>query len=163
MNEPCTIRHYRRLMIARRVKSLLFILLWGVSSLSIAISSKADTDNDVVVIVPQDSTVDSLSKTSLRAIFGMRSRTWPQGGAIKVFVLEDDNPLHATFAKQLLQTFPFNLRRIWDRRVYSGIGQSPAVVKTEQEMLNKVSETENSIGYILRNRVDAGVKVVNLQ
>lgn len=144
------------------VRTLLLVACLAPSSLSLASPLRADAD-EVVVIVPAGSSVDTLSKAGLRAIFGMRSRTWPQGGAIKVFVLEDDDPVHATFAKKVLHTFPFNLRRIWDRRVYSGTGQLPYVVKTEAEMRDKISVIENSIGYIRRNSVDARVKVVNLQ
>lgn len=161
MNYSTTPRS-RLLISARSVKTLLLMAFLGLSSLSLAASPVANAD-EVVVIVPVDSSIDTLSKTGLRAIFGMRSRTWPQGGAIKVFVLEDDDPVHATFSKQVLHTFPFNLRRIWDRRVYSGTGQSPYVVKTEEEMRDKISGIENSIGYIRQNRVDAGVKVVDLQ
>lgn len=152
----------RLLITARVVKTLLLVSFFWVSSLSLATSPVSSAD-EVVVIVPTGSIIDTLSKAGLRAIFGMRSRTWPQGGAIKVFVLEDDDPVHATFSKQVLHTFPFNLRRIWDRRVYSGTGQSPSVVKTEEEMREKISRIENSIGYIRRNRVNAGVKVVKLQ
>ena len=161
MNDSRTPRS-RLLISVCAVKVMLLIAFLGLSGLSFAASLVAN-DEEVVVIVPAGSSIDTLSKTGLRAIFGMRSRTWPQGGAIKVFVLEDDDPVHAIFSKQVLHTFPFNLRRIWDRRVYSGTGQSPYVVKTEEEMRNKISRIENSIGYIRRSRVNAGVKVVNLQ
>jgi ABC-type phosphate transport system substrate-binding protein len=161
MNES-RIPRSRQLFSSCVVITLLLVAFLGLSSLSLAASLVANAD-EVVVIVPAGSSVDTLSKTRLRAIFGMRSRTWAQGGAIKVFVLEDDNPVHVTFSKQVLHTFPFNLRRIWDRRVYSGTGQSPHVVKTEEEMRDKISRTENSIGYLRRNRVDAAVKEVNLQ
>ena len=156
------ILHSRLLISIRVVKTLIFVTFLGFSSVSLA-ASPVINDDEVVVIVPASSSIDTLSKTGLRAIFGMRSRTWSQGGAIKVYVLEDDDPVHATFSKQVLHTFPFNLRRIWDRRVYSGTGQLPYVVKTEQEMRDKISANENSIGYIRRIRVDVGVKVVNLQ
>ena len=152
----------RHLIAACFRKVLLLVALLGLPSLSLS-APLVVTADEVVVIVPTGSNIESLSKTGLRAIFGMRSRTWPQGGAINVFVLEDDNPVHATFSKQILQTFPFNLRRIWDRRVYSGTGQSPNVVKTEEEMRDKIAITKNSIGYISRNKIDTGVKLVNLQ
>lgn len=153
----------RRVVITRVARRLLLLVAFlGFSSLLLAAPQVANVE-EVVVIVPAGSSVSSLTKTGLRAIFGMRRRAWPQGGAIKVFVLEDDDPVHAAFSKQVLHTFPFNLRRIWDRRVYSGTGQSPYVVKTEEEMRDKISRNENSIGYIRRNRVDAGVKVVELQ
>lgn len=118
---------------------------------------------DIVVIVHPDSVVESLSKVSLRAIFGMRNRTWQEGDPIKVFVMEDDDPTHIVFAKKVLQTFPYNLRRIWDRRVYSGTGQSPTVVKSQDKMREMISLTDNSIGYISREWVNGEVQVVELK
>ncbi|SFK72326.1 hypothetical protein [Methylophaga sulfidovorans] len=88
-----------------------------------------------------------LSKTSARAIFAMRAQEWPNGTPIKVFVLEDQNPIHSQFCKTILGMFPYQLRRIWDRQVFSGTGAAPEVVKSEQEMLDAVANTAGAIGY----------------
>lgn len=88
----------------------------------------------------------SLNKT--RAIFAKQLSFWPNGEKIKVFVMADDQPLHKQFCKQNLNMFPHQLRRIWDRKVFSGTGQAPYLVKTEEEMLEKISNTPNAIGYL---------------
>ncbi|TQV69895.1 hypothetical protein FKG94_22340 [Exilibacterium tricleocarpae] len=119
--------------------------------------------SDIRVIAHRDVKVDSLTKMRLRSIFGMRTRTWPEGELIQVFVLTDDDPTHVQFTKEVLRTFPYNLRRIWDRRVYSGTGQSPVVVNSEEEMRDVVSHTENSIGYVRDEWVDASVKILELK
>ena len=125
--------------------------------------AEAGREPGISVIAHQDVEVNSLTKMGLRSIFGMRNRTWPQGDLIRVFVLTDSDPTHIRFTKQVLRTFPYNLRRIWDRRVYSGTGQSPVVVSSEEEMRNIISLTENSIGYISTEWVDDGVKVLELE
>ncbi len=117
----------------------------------------------ICVIANPHVEVDALSKTSLRSIFGMRNRTWPKGDFIRVFVLEDKNPTHILFTKQILRTFPYNLRRIWDRRIYSGTGQSPTVVDSEEEMRRQVSLTDNAIGYLSNKWVNDDVKVLDLK
>lgn len=84
----------------------------------------------------------------LRAIFSMRLRNWPDGSKIRVFVLPDDNELHKAFVKEKLQMFPHQLRRTWDRMTYTGTGQPPITVHSVAEMLEKVKNTQNAIGYI---------------
>jgi len=88
----------------------------------------------------------SLNKT--RAIFTMRQRFWTNGEKIKVFTLADDHPIHQLFTKNNLHMFPHQLRRVWDRIVFSGIGRVPIVVGSEEEMLETIANTPNAIGYL---------------
>jgi len=100
------------------------------------------------VVVHQDVRQEEISRNTLRAIFGMRLLKWPDGRAIKVFVLQDDHTTHITFSKSTLHMFPYQLRRAWDRQVYSGTGQSPNEVSSLKEMLEKVASTPGAIGYL---------------
>lgn len=91
--------------------------------------------------------VASLSLNEARGIFSMRVRAWPDGSAITVFVLPGDTKLHSNFVKQQLRLLPHQLKRNWDRMVYTGIGQAPIEVANEQEMLARLKATPGSIGY----------------
>lgn len=113
-----------------------------------------------VLITHNESTPVELSKNNLRAIFAMRTPQWPDGSTIHVFVLEDSHAVHTSFCKHVLGMFPYQLRRIWDRQVFSGTGIAPIAVKTEQEMLERVANTEGSIGYLLPENVDNSVKTI---
>ena len=71
----------------------------------------------------------------------MTEAPWPLARwveRVKVFVLADDHELHRAFAKQVLGLFPYQLRSIWDRQVFSGTGQAPIPVADEAEMLRVV-------------------------
>ena len=105
----------------------------------------------------------TLSKSSLRAIFGMRLHTWPDGSSIRVFVLPDDAPLHIAFSKEKLNVFPYQLRAAWDRLVFSGTGQAPETVNSPEEMLAKVGSTPGAIGYLTRSRMDGSVNVLQIK
>lgn len=105
----------------------------------------------------------TISRSSLRAIFGMRLHAWPDGTAIKVFVMPDDAPLHIAFSKEKLNVFPYQLRAAWDRLVFSGTGQAPATVATAEEMLARVSTTPGAIGYLARHRIDGKVNVLQIK
>lgn len=90
-----------------------------------------------------------LDRQTLRAIFLMRVRQWPDGTPVRVFVLPGDNALHDRFARELLGTYPYVLERNWDRMVFTGTGLAPEVVRSEEEMRQKVLNTRGAIGYVL--------------
>lgn len=118
------------------------------------------------VIVNPNVQETTLNRSALRAIFSMRLRTWPDGTLIKVFVLDDNSPLHTRFSKKILNIFPYQLRRTWDRLVYSGTGQAPIEVDSIQEMFDRVASTSGAIGYLSEEVVDAdmhAVKVVQVE
>lgn len=105
----------------------------------------------------------TLSKGSLRAIFGMRQYAWPDGTAVKVFVLPDDAPLHAAFSKEKLNVFPYQLRSAWDRLVFSGTGQAPETVASLDEMLARIASTPGAIGYLTKSKIDGRVNVLQIK
>jgi ABC-type phosphate transport system substrate-binding protein len=105
----------------------------------------------------------TLSKSSLRAIFGMRLHEWSDGTAIRVYVMPDDSPIHAAFSKEKLNVFPYQLRAAWDRLVFSGTGQAPNTVSSPEEMLAKVASTPGAIGYLTKSRMDGSVNVLQIK
>ena len=119
---------------------------------------------DVFVTVKKGATAPApISRYVLSAIFGMRLTTWPDGSAIRVFVLPDDNRIHTLFCKQILQIFPHQLRTAWDRLVYSGTGQAPEVLGSEQELRTRIAKTPGAIGYLTKENLDDTVAVLPVE
>lgn len=106
--------------------------------------------------------VDHLSCNLLRSIFGMRLRIWQDGSPIRVFVLPDNAPIHNVFSKQQLNIFPYQLRATWDRLTFTGTGQAPITVQSEDEMYALVASTPGAIGYLSEARIDEHVKVIHV-
>ena len=104
-----------------------------------------------------------MSRYVLSAIFGMRLTTWPDGTAIRVFVLSEENHLNSLFCKQILHIFPHQLRTAWDRLVYSGTGQAPAVLVSEQEMRTRIANTPGAIGYLTKETLDDTVAILPVE
>jgi ABC-type phosphate transport system substrate-binding protein len=102
----------------------------------------------VEVIVSPDQSRVGIDRDLLRAIFSMRVREWPGGEPIRVFVLPDDDQLSNDFCRELLGTYPYVLRTLWDRMVFTGTGLAPTIVKSEQEMRARVRTTPGAIGYV---------------
>jgi len=105
----------------------------------------------------------ALSVNSLRSIFSMHLKTWPDGTKIRVFVLSDENQLHQSVSKEKLNVFPYQLRSTWDRLVFSGTGQAPFIVNSTEEMLAKVASTPGAIGYLWRANINENVNVLEIK
>ncbi len=103
-----------------------------------------------------------LKVDGVRALFTMRLRQWPDGRFVKVFVLSDRASLHREFSKQLLGVFPHQLRRAWDRMVFTGTGQAPTEVEDEEEMLYRVGSTPGAVGYVSGHIGDKDVRVLQV-
>jgi len=117
----------------------------------------------MVVIAFPSTSENTISRSTLRAVFGMRLHKWPTNTSAKVFVMKDDAPEHGTFSKIILQIFPHQLRLAWDRQVFSGQGQYPEQVASAQEMLSKIASTPGAIGYIKSNEVTDNVRILQIR
>lgn len=113
---------------------------------SIAVVDAADT---VRVISNTSVSVNSLSRGEVRSIFSMRMRQLPDGTAVTIFVLPDQDTRHAIFARQILNVLPYVLRDTWDRQVFTGTGKAPVVVDSQDELVKAVAQTAGGIGYIV--------------
>jgi ABC-type phosphate transport system substrate-binding protein len=77
----------------------------------------------------------TLDKDQVRRIFTMYQTNWSDSQPIVVYVLSQKNSTHQLFSRQILGLFPYQLERIWNKLVYSGLGEGPIKVNNEQEML----------------------------
>ncbi len=104
-----------------------------------------------------------LDRNQARLYFTLRLRLLDNQIPINVFVLPDDHPLHRQFAKNILGLFPYQLRQVWDRQLFSGTGQTPITVATEQEMLERVGSTPGAIGYVESGSNSPQVRILEVR
>lgn len=114
----------------------------------------------VVIINPQ--VTSELDRNELRAIFSMQYTEWEDGTPMTVFVYDELTPLHQNFCKKTLRIFPYQLKKNWERLVYSGTGHAPRKVSNEAEMIHRVATTPGAIGYISQGGDISGVIIVDL-
>lgn len=105
----------------------------------------------------------TLSVNQLRSIFSLRVRNWPSGQPIRVIVLNLQDPLTLSFVRDVLKMLPHQLRRQWDRIIYSGLGQGPLIVETRQDMLQQIASTPGAIGFIEGGTARDGMQVLNIE
>ncbi|MHB1173928.1 MAG: type 2 periplasmic-binding domain-containing protein [Sulfuriferula sp.] len=116
----------------------------------------------VTIIVNPSVTIASVSQNAVRSMFAMKLLQWPDGQPVRVFVLPDDNPLHRAFCKEVLDVYPYQLRQTWDRLVYSGTGQAPIEVNSEEEMLKSVAHTPGALGYLKKIKPGERVRTLSV-
>ncbi|MEO6145632.1 MAG: hypothetical protein ABIP04_01000 [Sulfuriferula sp.] len=116
----------------------------------------------VTIIVNPSVTVSSVSQNAVRSMFAMKLLQWPDGQPVRVFVLPDDNSLHKAFCKEVLDVYPYQLRQTWDRLVYSGTGQAPIEVGSEEEMLKSVANTPGALGYLKKTKPGERVRTLSV-
>jgi hypothetical protein len=115
-----------------------------------------------VLIVHVQVEEQALPRNLARLLFTMRVVRWRNGKKVHVFVLPDRHPVHQEFAKQSLDLYPRQLRRVWDRHLFSGAGTIPAEVDSVEAMLRRVAETPGAIGYLPDDVVSDEVRVIHV-
>ena len=106
---------------------------------------------------------NELQLKDLRAIYTMKKRLWSDGHAIQVYVLAPEQESHREFCKQVLGVFPRQLQSIWHRLVYSGTGEAPIELNSEQEMIDVISSTKGAIGYIQQEKDHEQINILSIR
>ena len=129
----------------------LFLVCCLVCVFWLGFASQAYASETASVIAHEDVDQSYLTRGFLRSIFTLRVRAWPDGAPVKVFVLDDGNSLHSAFCRDVLGTYPYVLRRTWDRSTFAGTGLVPTRVPSVEEMRRLVLSTPGAVGYIAEN------------
>lgn len=114
----------------------------------------------VITHTPPDYKV--LLKSQIKAIYLGQQTQWPDGSKITVFILNSKDPSHQSFIKEVLELYPYQFRRRWQKLSYSGFGVKPTVVNNKEEMLLKIATVPGAIGYIDEKVMREGVQYVQI-
>ncbi|MBI5451382.1 MAG: hypothetical protein HY940_08500 [Gammaproteobacteria bacterium] len=129
--------------------------------LCLPLIARADSSEYAIIANPQIN-IKQVSLSTARTIFGMRLQYWNNKLPVRVYVLADNQPAHIKFSKEVLGMFPYQLRWAWDRLVFSGTGQAPIQVASEEEMLARIAATPGAIGYIKRSLINDHVIEISI-
>ena len=131
--------------------------------LLVSIALRSNDLSAAEIVVHRAVEQGELTLNVARLLFTMRLLRWSDGTRVRVFVLPDSDPLHKVFAKRALDLYPRQLRRVWDRRLFSGSGGAPVTVDSVEEMLRRVSETPGAIGYLPDRLAKETVRVIHVK
>jgi ABC-type phosphate transport system substrate-binding protein len=120
------------------------------------------TVSAVEIVVNKSVPVTDFSSGELQAVFSMQKQHWSGQRQIKVFTLPETSSVHQDFVKHSLHMFGHQVRRIWDRMIYSGTGVPPVELSSEEEMIEKIANTPDAIGYLSSKPKNENIHVVSV-
>lgn len=117
----------------------------------------------VFVIAHPSVEVEQVSPTFLSRVYAMQIKSWPNGQPIDVFSFPVQSAEFTEFTTLKAKVQPHQLSRHWKRLLFTGTGRTPTIVNSTQEMLQSVTQTPGSIGFINSNYVFDSVKVLKVK
>lgn len=117
---------------------------------------------DEVAVVSAKSTVTTLSKSQLVAIFLGKLTRFPDGSeAVPIDQLEG-TPARDEFYATVAGKSAAQMKAYWSRIIFTGRGQPPKAVSSSSEAKKLLVANPNTISYIEPKLVDDTLKVVTV-
>ena len=113
----------------------------------------------VAVVAHKSVPVDSISKSELLDLYTGETSIWRDGEPVVVFDLKERGKTRKTFYK-FLGMASSRIKSIWLKRMLLGEADPPQSLKSEEELLRKVSTTKGAIGFLDRSKPNGKVKIL---
>jgi len=122
--------------------------------------SSATADAALVVIVNANSRVAHLSREEVVNIFMGRYRRLPDGSAVQPVEIRGEAPVRREFYQKLLDKSLAEINAYWARLLFSGRTQPPLALDSVRDVLEKVAQHPNAVGYVDSDSLNDQVKIV---
>jgi ABC-type phosphate transport system substrate-binding protein len=106
--------------------------------------------------------VTTLSKEAIQNIFLGQQTTWEDGTKIKFAFLQLD-PTDKIFLRDYMYYTNTRYIRHWRSQVFSGKGEMPPMLKSDEEMLKFIKENKGSIGFVSSGADTGSVKTLSVK
>jgi len=136
-------------MIFRNISALLIIFVFVFPFI---------TNAQVAVIANKSINAKAVDNNSLSNLYTLQSNELGSQ-KVKLFFLTTENETNKIFLKSINKSMQ-DLKKIWLRAKLTGNGFAPDFVSSEAEMIEKVTSTPNSIGFVNQKEVSGDVKVL---
>lgn len=88
-------------------------------------------------------------------MFTLKRQLWQDGTPVQVVTLSPNASDHLEFIQSVLKLFPYQVKRLWERQVFTGSALRPLQVETYDELIEKVASTRGAVGYIKQSKLKA--------
>jgi ABC-type phosphate transport system substrate-binding protein len=112
------------------------------------------------VIVNPASTVSTVTKVELSALFLKKTARWADGTPAAPVDLPDNADARAQFSRDVLGKPASAIRAYWNQMIFSGRNVPPALKDSEADVVAYVRSTPGAVGYVKADTATPGVKVV---
>ena len=131
------------------------LLVTALFSMILSVNSWAE-----VVVIVHPSVTDTVSKKDISRIFLGKSKSLPGGQKVIPVALTEGNAARDEFNEKVLGKSDSQLKSYWSKLIFTGKGKPPKELATDADVVGSVSSNPESIGYVSKESVTDGVKVL---
>lgn len=115
---------------------------------------------DSLLIANKDVSAASLSKSEVKQIFLGKKTAWDDGK--KINLITQKSASHDAFLQENLAMTSKKYKTYWKKMVFTGKGNAPKSVDTDQDVLAYVSSNSGAVGYISSGTSADNVNVITV-
>ncbi len=115
---------------------------------------------DIVVIVNSESKVETLNDDYTKMVFMKKIKRLPSGEVLIPLDHNSESEIYNNFYMSVANKNKSRMSKYWAKRVFTGKGQAPEVLASDEEVIRRVMNNINSVGYINSESLVDGVKVI---
>ena len=117
-------------------------------------------DTDMVVVVNINNPTSTMSKSQVIDLFMGRYTSFPNGEKAIPIELTGDREVKKSFYRDLLGMSLARVTSYWSRIKYTGRVRPSIKLSTQANIVNHISKTPLSIGYMPRSKLTEQLKIV---
>lgn len=134
--------------------------LFATMALAATLMAGGDARADWYVVVNASSPVRTMTQKEAADLFMGRARAFSSGDFVLAFDLPRDHPSRAAFYRALTGMTPAQVNSYWARLMFTGQTMPPQPLPDEQAVQDIVRRNPSALGYLSREPVDKGLRVV---
>ena len=143
-------------------KQILFVILFlSVIASCAGLLTVSAAVEEVDVVVSKANNVGSLSREEVRRIFMGEKSSWPGGRRIVVLMLAPDQAERAVILREVYKMNESDYTRYFLQAAFAGrVEEAPKELPSAVQMKARLAANPAAIGYLKKEDVGDGVKVV---
>jgi len=99
-------------------------------------------------IIVHPSNANNINKDDVVRIFLGKQAEFANGSKATPVAQAENNDATNKFVSQVLNKTPAQLKSYWAKRVFTGQGEPPESLNGDDELINKVAQSPDAIGFI---------------
>ena len=115
---------------------------------------------ELAVIVDPSVKLEAITTEQLQRLYLHKAGRYPNGVELRPIDQKSGSQQQQEFAGKVLGKSSTDLSKYWSRRMFSGKGHPPRQYGSDAEVIQEVTATPGTIGYVDMQSVDDSVKVI---
>ncbi len=119
--------------------------------------------DEVVLIVNPANDLSEISLKDAKKIYLGKSKFFSSGEKVIPVDQSEKSEVKGVFYEVIIGKSKSKLKKYWSKRIFTGKGTPPKVLKDDTAVLEWIAEQPLGLGYVFKSSVNDSVKVLNLK